>query len=189
MFATLENINKPGLPGRGCREGFSLTELTVAVALFALMAGGLVYSLMRAKSLSWTSRERALAMEAAQSVMERVRGAAFDQAFSLYNANPLDDPPGVLAPGSDFAVPGLTVQLGDPDGFVGEVLFPGDGLTLLENVQDRDWGMPRDLDLDTQIEAVGYSADYQVLPVRVRVSWRGPAGDQQVELTSVLVEG
>jgi len=169
--------NKVRLPGGSRRGGFTLTEITIAVALFATMAGALVYSMTRAKSLSWTSRERATALEAAQSVMEDVRATQFDQAFAVFSANP------------DFPVPGLTVRQGDPDGFAGEVLFPGDGVTLREDVQDRDWGMPRDLNLDYGvIDANDHSMDYQVLPVRVRVAWRGPAGDQQVEIVSLLVE-
>lgn len=179
---------RPRLPGVRRRRGFTLTEITMALAIFATMAGALVFSLTRAKYLSRTSRERAMALEGAQSMMERVRGEAFDQAFFLFNATPGDDPPGALAPGCNFAVPGLSVRQGDPDGFVGQVLFPGDGLTLREDVQDRDWGLPRDLDLDKQIDNIDHATDYRILPVRVRVSWRGPAGDEQVELVSSLVE-
>jgi prepilin-type N-terminal cleavage/methylation domain-containing protein len=55
---------------RGERGGFTLAEITVAVAVFAVMAGGVVFSLTRAKYLSWANRERLLALEAAHSKME-----------------------------------------------------------------------------------------------------------------------
>jgi hypothetical protein len=111
-----------------------------------------------------------------------VRGEAFRDAFYAFNLDPLDGFPEL----GHFDVPGLTLQQGDPDGFVGEVLFPGDGFSLIENINDRDWGLPRDLDLDKQIDGTDQSNDYVILPVRVRVAWRGPSGNQEVVLISTL---
>jgi prepilin-type N-terminal cleavage/methylation domain-containing protein len=161
---------------RGTRSGFTLTEIALAVAVFGLVAGSTVYSLLHAKYLSWTNRERGIALEAAQSAMEQVRGDDFRNAFANFNG------------GTNFAVPGLNVIPGDPDGFVGEIFFPGDGVQLLENFVDRELGMPRDLDLDGTIDGADHAPDYEVLPVRVRVQWRGPRGNEQVELITTLTE-
>ena len=170
------------------RAGFTLAEITVAVSVFAVMAGGVVFSLTRAKYLSWSNRERLTALEACQSKIEEIRGVDFEQAFARFNATTADDPAGA-SPGQDFAVAGLTPQAGDADGFVGQVVFPGNGVQLFENVNDADLGMPRDLDLSGGTpDNLDHANDYVILPVRVRVDWRGPDGDQSVELVSYLVE-
>jgi len=177
-----------GTARAGHRRGFTLTEITIAVAVFGIAAGTTVYSLLQAKYLSWTNRERGIALEAAQSTMEELRGEDFHDVFALYNADPLDDPGPGPGPGPNFAVAGLNVRTGDPDGFVGEIQFPGDGIQLREDFADREFGTQRDLDLDGQIDAADHGDDYEVLPVRIRVRWRGPRGDEQVELITTLVE-
>jgi hypothetical protein len=46
--------------------------------------------------------------------------------------------------------------------------------------------MRRDLDGDGTIDGDDHAADYRVLPVRVRVRWRGPDGDRELFLVTVL---
>ena len=48
-------------------------------------------------------------------------------------------------------------------------------------------GMPRDLDGQGGIDAQDHSNDYCILPVTVRLEWRGAAGDSQLDLHMVLV--
>ena len=81
---------------------------------------------------------------------------------------------------------GLEPLRDDPDGRVGEVVFPGDGVVLREDQNDRLLGMPRDLDLDDKTDAADHAANYRVLPVLVRVRWRGPGGVQQIQLVGTL---
>ena len=173
---------------RGCRQaGFTLLEMVLATSVFAVGSGAAMSALLSANYLARTTQEQGTAVQAAQTTLERVRGVTFEEAFARFNDTALDDPAGGV-PGADFAVPGLTPQLGDPDGFCGRVTFPGNNVVLLEDGIDRELGMPRDLSLDDVIDNLNHSADYAVLPVRITVAWRGVLGDAQVSIGTTLVE-
>jgi len=135
-----------------------------------------------------SAAERTLALQAAESSIEALQAAVFSEAFARFNATIADDPPGGESPGAAFDVPGLSPWPGDPDGLPGEILFPGDNVELRENVADVELGMPRDLTLDDPpvIDGLDHSGDYRVLPVRVRVRWRGVLGEREVTLGTIL---
>jgi len=163
-----------------------LLEILISLVVFMLAAGAAISSLVSAMTLGRTNRETSRAMDAAQNVLERLKGEPnFSEVFYRYNATTADDPPGV-SPGWNFAVPGLNVQPGDPDGFVGQILFPGDGITLREDFVDPELGMQRDMNSDAIIDAVDHGADYNVLPVRIRVDWSGARGNRRIEILTVL---
>lgn len=168
-------------PRSGC-AGLSLVEILFASSIFAVAAGATTYTLVKTSILSRNTRETSRALEAAQGTLERLKGEEFDLVFARFNATVADD--AGTSPGNDFAVAGLDARPGDADGFVGEILFPGDGVNLDETVIDRDLGMPRDLNGDD--DALDTGTDYAILPVRVRVQWRGPAGDRSIELCTTL---
>jgi hypothetical protein len=83
-----------------------------------------------------------------------------------------------------FDVPGLSPREGDPDGRVGEIILPVaegvDGPELREDVALRD------LNGDTVLDVVNHAADYVLLPVTVRLEWRGRSGPRQIELRTLL---
>ena len=158
--------------------------MTVLVIGFGAIASTLVASV----SLGSTNREEQTAREAARSAIERLRGEDFEQAFILFNGTAADDPGPGPAPGMNFPVPLLNVQPGDADGFCGQILFPGNGTVLREDFVDPALGMPRDLDLDGAVDAADHSDDYLLLPVRVRVQWRGRNGNRQIDFTTTLAE-
>jgi hypothetical protein len=83
-------------------------------------------------------------------------------------------------------VVGLEALSDDADGRVGEVIFPGNGTQLLENGDDRLLGTPRDIDLDFNTDGADHAGDYQILPVLVRVRWRGTRNALQVQLVGTL---
>lgn len=167
------------------RRGFSLLELLVSVSVFGIAMAALTTLQVTTTALSRSNQETAVALDAAQGILEAVRAAEFDQVFALYNANPADDPAGG-APGAAFAVRGLTPAPGDADGMVGEVHFPGDGLVLREDVDEPALGMPRDLDLDGNQDGADHKDDYRILPYLVRVRWRGAGGVHQIELVGTV---
>lgn len=160
--------------GSRVRAGLSLLEILLAMSIFLIVAGGATYALHEALLLSRANQERGLALGAARSVLEEMKATAFDAIFSTYTAAPA------------FDVPRLDPVAGDPDGRVGRISFPGNGATLREDLADRELGMPRDLNGDGQRDALDHSLSYNVLPVRVRVEWRGARGDQAVEIVSIL---
>jgi len=130
----------------------------------------------------YTILELMIALDAALSVMESLRAADPQEVCVRYRQTTLDDPAAGASPGRYFAVPGLTLRNGDPDGFVGEVIFPGDGFQLLEGGLDLELGLPRDLNADGLIDAVDHSLDYTILPARIRIEWSGQGGFQRVEM-------
>ncbi len=171
---------------RACSAGFTLLELLISATVFVLVAGAVVTTLSAAIALNSTNRETILATQAAESALEALKGTAFDEVFVRYNATAADDPANDPSPGSAFAVQGLGVQEGDADGLAGEIQFPGDGLTLREDADDLELGMPRDLSGEGNIDANDHAADYRLLPVRAVVEWQGRNGARRVELVCVL---
>lgn len=178
--------------GGGRRGGFSLLELAVAVVLLILAIGGLSGVLVAATRLNQANRETALALSAARQAIEVLQAEPFAQVFARYNTDPADDPGAAgSAPGKDFAVPGLAPWNGDPDGFVGEYLFPvaagaGTSVQLREDLADPALGMPRDLDGDGVVGAADLSGTYRLLPVRVRLRWRGVSGERELAVETFL---
>jgi hypothetical protein len=166
-----------------------MLELMIAMVVFTIGFSAILSNLVTAMALRDASRGLAVATEAAQGVLEEMRTRPFGQVFALYNANPADDPDGPgSGPGSDFAVDGLAARSADPDGFAGEILFPGDGVQLVEGSGDLALGMPRDLNSDGNVDAADHADDYTVLPVRIRVEWRGRSGDQLVEIVTSIAD-
>ena len=173
----------------GARAGQTLLEVLVGFA--ALVMGLMAFARVLSQSSmhSRTSHDVALATEAARLQIETLRDEAFEEVFARYNDFDGDDPPG--APGSHFAVAGLMLRPSDPDGFAGQILFPTkDGAPgeLREDLSDARFGTPRDLDGDGGTDDQDHSGDYRVLPVLVRVDWRGAGGDGRVEFKTLLVD-
>jgi hypothetical protein len=169
----------------------TLVELTVAVALLSVGMVGFLEALVTGLRLSTVLREQALAQAGARSIIETLRGTPISQVFATYNADPGDDPGGAnTAPGQNLAVLGLQARTTDADGRVALISFPTNGVgaaaTLSENVVDARFGTPRDLNGDGAIDANNHSNDYKLLPVVVRLEWRGPAGDGQLEMRTLL---
>lgn len=178
-----------------------MIELTLVIAVFMITLLVLSRSMGAAMQLTDTNRESALAADGAQEMIEILQGAPdFALLFPLYNSYPDDDPglPG-SAPGSGFAVAGLDPAPDDPDGFVGEILFPAEfGLVDLElheilldpdlaDLAD-DLGLPRDLNGSGSLDAGDRSDDYQLLPVLLRLRWTGATGVRVLEVQTLLAD-
>jgi len=176
------------------RAGFSLLDAVIAITIMTVAVGGLCASVIASMQLARVNEEKATAVDAAHAMAERLQGMPFDEIFATYNSYGADDPGGPnTAPGNDFAVPALSAQDGDADGFAGRIEFqtgagkPGKP-SLREDLDDPGLGLPRDLNGDGAIDSLDHSGDYVLLPVRVRVSWRGAGGNQTTVLETLLVE-
>jgi type II secretory pathway pseudopilin PulG len=169
------------------RAGLTIIELVVTCVVLVIAAGGIAIAQLQAQQLTSADRELATAVEAAQSMLEELYAEDFEQVFASFNDDPDDDPGGDgTALGANFAVFGLGLQAGDVDGFAGEVVLPVTGGELREDVVAPALGMPRDLNLDGATDSVDHATDYRVLPVVIRVSWRGVSGNQVFELPHLL---
>jgi hypothetical protein len=150
-------------------------------------------SLLGSMELSRTNRESALAQDGLRQGLELLQGSGdFASVYRRFNADPADDPATGPVPGSGFAVPGLQPDPADPDGLVGEIVFPtvaGAGvLELREDVNFPELGMPRDLNGDGVTDSVDHAADYRILPVVVRLRWQGSNGLRTAEIRTILAD-
>ena len=149
---------------------------------------GYSQSLIAGMRLADTTRERALATQAARQILEELQDEDFGDVFALYNESAGDDPQGPgSGPGSTFDVEGLRPEPDDPDGRVGEIVFPVIGSQLREDADLPALGTPVDMNANG-IDSVDHALDYQLLPVAVRVSWRSSGTSMRVELRTYLCE-
>jgi type II secretory pathway pseudopilin PulG len=170
-----------------------MTLIEVMLALSILVFAALAFSqaLVSASRSTTTTREMSIAEQAARQVVETMQAVDFDKIFASYDHDPANDPGGVpgSAPGASFVVEGLDVLPGDADGVVGEVLLPETAPGVLgENFQQPRLSMPRDLNADGVVDALDHSGDYRLLPVLVRVAWRGSNGPAEVEIKTILAD-
>jgi type II secretory pathway pseudopilin PulG len=173
----------------------TLIELLVAMTVMTVAVTMLTSMVVHTTRQRGINRENMIASNAARVQVELMRNESFQDVFALYNAEQGDDPLGAgTAPGHRFEVYGLTPLPDSADGRVGEVFFPvgpgaEDAVTLLrEDVVDKRLGMPRDLNGDDIVDEGGHGEDYVVLPVRVRVEWRGDFGPRKLDLYTQLTQ-
>lgn len=173
------------------RAGFTLLEVLVGGVVLTLGAVGMAGAMLSSLTLQRCEGEAALARVAAERTIEELAAVSFDDVYAVYNVSTQDDAGlSVPARGQNFAVAGLAVRSGDTDGLCGRVSFPtvtaGGVEWLREDVVDTALGMPRDLNRDGVVDGMNHAADYSILPVRVRVEWRGARGDEAFEVETLL---
>lgn len=170
------------------RSAFTLVELMVVVTILTIGLSLTANTLTSTGRLVPMNRETARALESATAMSEMLRSTTFTEIYARFNDDPDDDPDGAgTAPGASFAAEGLKARPDDADGFVGRIVFPEQDGELREDVDDEDLGLPRDLNLDGSVDALDHSADYEILPYRVRIEWRGRTGDRSIEIHSAVV--
>ncbi len=94
---------------------------------------GLISLMYYTTRLNSANRENLTALRAAEKQVETMRAVKFGEIFARYNDATADDlTPGPI-PGDTFDVEGLKPL---PYQKCGRIYFPGDGVLLLDNVQD-----------------------------------------------------
>lgn len=174
--------------GHGSPEnGWTLLEIVISTVILLTILVGFSYGLVSSTSLGRATREQGTAREAARWRLEELRGTVFEEVLARFNEEPGDDPAGGTSPGAHFDVPGLDPRPDDPDGHVGEIVFPlsEDG-ELLEDLELERLGMPRDLTGEGDIDDIDHALDYRLLPVLLRLQWRGASGNASFEVVTVL---
>ena len=183
---------------RRSRSGMTMLELTVAMVIATVAVSifsGTVVATARQRGIH---RERAIAADAARSMLEIMRNQPFSEIYARFNENPDDDPAGPgTAPRHRFVVEGLTPEPGVFDGMAGQIEFPTvdvsafaaiEAWELREDVVNRSLGMPRDLNGDLLIDSLDHADDYRLLPVSVRVRWNGAGGVTEIRKHTMLIE-
>lgn len=201
---------------RAHETAFSLVEILCGMAIMFVGLLSLAGSTVTGTATRQTNLESAQALQAARRFLEsmQVGDVPFEGLFVAYAREPvtqvvteetgggllqtgeglLKNVTGVLAGGTStlgpllsrsFAVAGLEPRKDDPDGTIGELIFPvadgPEGPELREDVAGRD------LNADGVIDSEDHTNDYVILPVTVRVEWKGTRGVRQIELHSLLV--
>jgi prepilin-type N-terminal cleavage/methylation domain-containing protein len=172
---------------RGGRAGLSLVEVMVAMTIMTVAFGMFTSTRISSSRLRTINRDTARATDAAREALETMRNREFRNVYALFNDDPSDDPAGEgTAPGARFTVAGLVGVGGDA--LVGEIAFPVVDGGLREISELAELGMPRDLDGDSVINDEDRAGDYVILPVRIRVEWKGAFGPRHVTLHTMLTE-
>jgi hypothetical protein len=169
-------------------RGMTMVEVCISMVVLMVAVGGTLSSISSHLVLGTTARETAVAYLEAERLVERLKAEPFAQLFARYNDSVDDDPVGPPVPGANFDLPGFTPWPTDPDGRVGRIFFPvaeGDPGMLREDITFN--GRTLDLDADGDIDPDDRSLDYALLPVRVRVQWRGQSGNRFIELQTILI--
>ena len=169
------------------RRGFTLVELLVSFSALLVVLLGFSRMLLSSHMASNTTHEATLTKEAARAMVEELQAAPLAEVYATHNANPADDPGGAgTAPGAGFTVRGLSAPLDDADGLPGHILFPEKNNVLSELQVQPQYGWPMDMDRDGAKLTANVSTTYRILPVVVRVEWRGSGGKGLVEFKTVI---
>lgn len=171
----------------GGSAGLTLVEVIISMTLFCVgslsVAGSMGYSL----KLDRVNRETATATNAAQRILEDMRALGPEDAFRTYNDSPADDLEGYgTAVGNTFQVANLPPPTGNAAGATGTVLLPClDGM-VREDANIVGLGTVGDLDGNGKIDKADHLLDMKILPIAIRVAWRGATGDRELLLHTVL---
>lgn len=181
---------RPSRPNPSPASGHTIIELLVAFSFLVIGAFAFLRVMVSASNASSVNYEVALAKEAARAQMEWMMSLDYKQAFARFNASEVDNPPApALSPGPHFAVPGLDPVAGDPDGFVGEIIFPtlpGSASLLREDLVNTSLGTPLDLNGDQLIDSSNHTDDCLMIPVLVRITWSGRSGRCVSQFKTIL---
>lgn len=164
----------------------TLVEVLVVFVIMTAALGVITSTLGNVGRLGPLNQETARALDASSAVIEDMRNLDFDELFVRYNSIDTDDPATGISPGPFFAVDGLDLVPGDPDGFVGQVVLADVAGALREDFVDGDLGFPRDLNGDGVLDANDHAVDYGILPVCVRLEWRSRGRTRSYELFTTI---
>lgn len=149
---------------RVCRcAGITIVEVVVGIVLFTITLVGLGSMLVSNRQSQEMAAEEALVSHSFRRMVETIRSTPFSEIASTYQ-------------GFSFTVPEIeatgTVQL-----FLNETGGSADAAKL---------GLPRDLDGDGLPTSTDVSASYELLPVKIQISWTSFYGPQNRDLYLLL---
>ncbi len=159
--------------GQG-RRGLTLLEVIIAMTVFMILLSALTSTILGAHLLRRTEQHRQLAESAIHSMGEDIRGTAI---VSLQGSDPWAASIVSAFDGRTFDVNGLTPIEGAVS--TGTIQIVTDE-TITDVEIGSDLGLPRDLDDDGSADNADAVDTAVLLPVVLRVDWRGPKGDRSI---------
>ncbi|MCU0724386.1 MAG: prepilin-type N-terminal cleavage/methylation domain-containing protein [Planctomycetes bacterium] len=169
-------------------SGLTLIEVAVSMAVFCVGGLSVAATLGYTLRLNEVNRETAIATQEVRRVMEEIRALPLEDVIRTYNADPADDPDGYsTSPGSLFETASLPPPGGESGGARVDVVLPLSEGKLMENITGSILGSIGDLNGDGVIDGLDHTADAKILPLAVRIRWKGATGDRQLFVHTVLV--
>ena len=151
------------------QSGGLLVELMVALVVITVGIMGYMGTMTQSASASTVVEESDAARAALENVVEALRNADFDQLYTNYASASLEVPE-LLAPyGGTTAAVGVTC-------FVNEQALPS------------QFGPVLDLDGTGGLDTTDVSASYQLMPIRLALTYQSKNGTVTQELYLVLGE-
>jgi type II secretory pathway pseudopilin PulG len=168
--------------------GLSLIEVVISLAVFGVGGLSVAATLGYTLKLDEVNRETALATQEVRRVLEEIRALPVEDVLLTCNADPADDPEGyATSPGNQFETAALPPPEGETGGARLEVFLPLSDGKLMENLTDPVLGAIGDLNGDGKTDGADHTDDAKILPLAVRIRWKGPTGDRQLSVHAVLV--
>ena len=155
-------------------SGFSLLELTTAMAVFLGSLAALSSASLATIELEEQNWEQSLARQGLRAIVHELQAADPATVFQSFNATDSDDPAGAV--GNAFDVEGLQAL---PGTSVGLIEFPtavGAPGRLTETEVLDLFGTTMDMNMDGDTTDSDVTGSWRILPVRLRLTWRGSAG-------------
>lgn len=165
--------------------GFSLVELMVVFTIMTIALSMFSQTLTSASRLDPLSKQKSAASNAAQNIIETMRGYEFTAAFKNFNLDGADDPGGAgTSPGKYFDVLGLEPIA--PGVQVGEIIFCDFEGVIREDSDMPEFGLPRDLNADGIVDREVHTDDCIIIPFKVVVQWTSRYGARKFEMYGAL---
>lgn len=147
-------------------RGVTVLEVSMAMTIIAIALMALLTAILSSTTTIEANRQDAIVMTCVREHVAQLQAeaASSDAAFAaIYNAHN----------GEHFTIPGLT----EGADFGGNISF-----YVNETASVPEAGLPRDLNKDGDAADTDASANYVLLPARIRVRWQTPKGGDTVTI-------
>jgi len=150
-----------------------MLEVLIAVAVAAIALMGTLTAIASIMRLTDSNHEQSLALNIARQKLAELQIAPFQSAFALFG------------PGS----PANSSSVAQLDSGTVKFVFPvNESGKLDETVIDEQMGMPSDLNGNGNATDRDVSTTYNLLPVRIQLTWKSPNGPREMSLNTVLTK-
>ena len=157
---------------RNREAGFTLVEAAVSLTILAVALLTLWGTMISGARTITAAQERKLALTTAQGKLEELKSRSLDQLIAIYGPGGSE--------GDTFLVPCID---DDADQALGQIIFYTDEA---DTEHGAALGFPMDLNGDGDALDRDVSSGFNLLPMRIRVTWKGALGTQFIDVTSLL---
>jgi type II secretory pathway pseudopilin PulG len=157
---------------KAAEAGFTVLEAAIALTVLAVALLSLWGTLLYCSRSNGVVEQKMHALNAAQAKIEEMKAHTFETLIAEYG-------PGGTT-GDQFAVPSLD---DDEEMARGQIVFY---VSEVDTPDENAVGLPLDLNGDGDAEDEDVSGEFDLLPVRVSVSWTGALGPQRLDVRAIL---